>query len=52
MEKIIRVYHRFRSELINIPISIAKAFGLKELSNVKIEYVEKDGKQLIIISKL
>jgi bifunctional DNA-binding transcriptional regulator/antitoxin component of YhaV-PrlF toxin-antitoxin module len=52
MEKIIKVYHRFRSELINIPISIAKAFGLKELSNVKIEYVEKDGKQLIIISKL
>lgn len=52
MEKIIRIYHRFRSELINIPISIAKAFGLKELSNVKIEYVEKDGKQLIIISKL
>lgn len=52
MEKIIRIYHRFRSELINIPISIAKAFGLKELSNVRIEYIEKDGKQLIIISKL
>lgn len=52
MEKIIRIYHRFRSELINIPISIAKAFGLKELSNVKIEYVESDGKQYIIISKL
>lgn len=52
MEKIIKVYHRFRSELINIPISIAKAFGLKELSNIKIEYIESDGKQYIIISKL
>ena len=52
MKKLIKIYHRFRSELINIPISIAEKFGMRELDNVQIEYIETNGKQYIIITKI
>lgn len=52
MKKIIKIYHRFRSELLNIPINIAKKFGMDKIDNVQIEYLESDGKQYIIITKI
>lgn len=52
MKKIIKIYHRFKSELINIPMDIARKFGLLELDSVQIEYVEADDKQYIIITKV